>query len=107
MLRRALIAVAAGKALAVAGFIVTASTGAPSGPVTPGPAVAPPGATVVSASTPFATTIDAAWRAGGHVCGEQTAMLVDHLAGVLEARHGAGMLDARVAAAQYVRDRCA
>jgi len=46
-------AVAAGKGLAFAGFVVAACTSAPSDPVTPGPAVAPPLVVTVSACAPL------------------------------------------------------
>lgn len=106
-LRRALVAIAAGKGLAFAAFVVAACTSAPSGPVTPGPTGAPPSTAIASSSTPFAPLLDAAWREGRHMCGEQSLMVVDHLAGVLMAELDAPMLDARIAAGQYLRDRCA
>jgi len=106
-LRRTLVVVAAGKGLAFSAFVVTACTGAPSGSVTPGPTAAPPSTAVASSSTPFAPLLERAWREGRHMCGEQSAMVVDHLAGVLIAELDASMLDARLAAAAYIRDRCA
>lgn len=104
-LRRALMVIAAGKGLAFAAFVVAACSSAPSGSVTPNPTAAPP--STASSSTPFAPLLDAAWREGRHMCGEQSAMVVDDLAGVLMTELDAPMLDARLAAAAYLRDRCA
>lgn len=104
MLRRVLIIVAAGKGLACVGFVVAACSSTTAAPVTPAPSS---GVVEVSSTPPFAPILERAWFDGRHMCGEQTMLVVDHLAAVLMTELDAPMLDARLEAARYVRDRCA